>query len=193
MERYLKFYAFFAACVMITSCNSGADDTVKKADSANQAIQDSNLRNNNIVIDEESAAFLVRIANSGMAETQMAAIARQNAVYPAVRDLAEMIYHDHSSLNAEIKTIAWQKQIVLPAEISMDKQDAINELKNKKGKNLDREFVNTMVNNHQAGVKMFEDAQLNTKDLDIRSFAGKTVPTLKMHLDSALAVQKKFW
>ena len=35
-----------------------------------------------------------------------------------------------------------------------------------------------------------EDAKKNTKDADVKAWVDKTLPTLKMHLDSAKAIQK---
>ena len=44
---------------------------------------------------------------------------------------------------------------------------------------------------HKKAVKLFEDASLNCKDADLKAFATKTLPTLKMHLDSIQAIHDK--
>jgi putative membrane protein len=179
---------------LLTACNNNSKDTVEKADSTNQARQDSGLDNNATnMIDEGSSAFLVKIANSGMAEVRMTEIAQQKATLPAVRDFAAMLHRDHSAVNEQVKSLASQKNVALPDSISDDKQKDIDRLDSKKGKNLDKEFIDMMVKNHEAGVDLFDKAQLDTKDPDVRALAGKTLPTLKMHLDSARALQKKYW
>jgi putative membrane protein len=44
-----------------------------------------------------------------------------------------------------------------------------------------------MIDDHKKDIKEFEDASQNCKDADLKAFAVKTLPTLKMHLD---AIQK---
>ena len=47
-----------------------------------------------------------------------------------------------------------------------------------------------MVDGHQSAVNDFERASKNTKDADVKAWVDKTLPTLKMHLDSARAIKK---
>ena len=174
------------------SCNNAGKDSVEKADSANTANLDTGLNQNSIVIDEESSSFLVRVANSGMAEVEMTSLAQQKATYPSVKDFAGMLHTDHLALNDQVKNLAGQKNIVLPAMVTDEKQKEINNLQNKKGKDFDRFFIKTMIDNHQASIEMFMKAMENAKDADVKSFADKTLPALRMHLDSAKAIQKKY-
>lgn len=183
----------FLAILSFIACNNKAKDSVETADSTNQAIQDSTLNTTGVVLDEKSAAFLVKVANGGMAETEMASIASQKAVYPAVKEFAAMLFHDHSAVNDTVKSLAARKNVSLPQVVSDEKQNEIDVLKRMKGKNLDKAFIELMITNHVAGVSMFDDAQLDTKDIDVRAFAGKTLPVLKAHLDSARAIKKMYW
>ncbi|TMI66277.1 MAG: DUF4142 domain-containing protein [Bacteroidetes bacterium] len=179
--------------MLFISCNNTATDSVEKADSANAANVDTAMNRNNVVIDEESSSFLVRVANSGIAEVEMTSLAQQKAIYQSVKDLAGMLNKDHSAVNEQVRNLAGQKNIVLPATVSDEKQKEIDNLKNKTGKDFDRAFIKTMVDNHQAGIDMFQKAMENAKDADVKSFADKTLPALRMHLDSAKAIQKRYW
>ena len=58
------------------------------------------------------------------------------------------------------------------------------------GKNFDKDFMNMMVKDHKATIDDFEKASKNTKDPDVKAWVDKTLPTLRMHLDSAKAIQK---
>ncbi len=183
--------------VMITAsviaCNNNSKTTVEKADSTNKANVDTALNNNAVVIDENSSSFIVRVANSGMAETAITSAAQGKAVYEDVKSFAGMLYHDHSALNQQVKDIAARKNIVLPAAMTEDKQKEVYGLLKNTGKNYDKEFIKAMIKNHEAGIDMFQKAVLDAKDADIRAFADKTIPTLRAHLDSAKALQKKYW
>jgi putative membrane protein len=50
-----------------------------------------------------------------------------------------------------------------------------------------------MINSHRDGIDLFEDVTKNNNDVDIRNFADKTLPALRTHLDSARAIQKRYW
>jgi len=47
-----------------------------------------------------------------------------------------------------------------------------------------------MVDDHKKDVKAFEDAAKNCKDSDLKAFANKTLPTLKMHLQVIEKIKK---
>jgi len=178
---------------LLMACNSGGKNSVEKADSTNQANLDTALNRNAVVIDEKSSEFLVRVANSGMAEAAITGAAQDNAVYADVKSLAAMLYHDHSALNEQVKALAGQKNVVLPAVMSEEKQKEVDALQKNTGKNFDREFISAMIKNHEAGIELCSNAMLDTKDPEVRSFADKTLPTLRAHLDSAKTIQKRHW
>jgi putative membrane protein len=188
-----KNILIFLAIAPFISCSNKGKDSVEIADSTNKEIQDSTLNTTGVVVDEKSTAFLVKVANSGIAETEMATMANQKAVYPSVREFAAMLFHDHSAVNETVKNMAAQKNVSLPTNISEDKQKDIDNLKKMTGKNLDKAFIELMIKNHEAEITLFDNAQLDTKDTDVRAFAGKTLPVLKAHLDSARTLKKMYW
>jgi putative membrane protein len=184
-----------ASYFILIACNNTADDSVEKADSINAANTDTSATGNRnaVVTDEKSSAFLVRAANSGMAEVQLAKIAQQKATLDAVKSFAAMLEKDHSSVNEQVKNLAAQRNVTLPATISDDKQKMISDCEKKTGKDFDKEYLSVMVKSHNDGIDLFEDVRANATDIDVKNFADKTLPALRMHLDSAKAVQKRYW
>ena len=193
MSFMKKMIVLSLPIMLIISCNNTSTDSVEKADSANAANVDTAMNRNTTVIDEESSSFLVRVANSGIAEVEMTSLAQQKATIQSVKDLAGMLHTDHTAVNEQVRNLAGQKNIVLPATVSDEKQKEIDNLKKATGKDFDRIFIKTMVDNHQKSIDMFQKAMENAKDADVKSFADKTLPALRMHLDSAKAIQKKYW
>ncbi|MEO7984538.1 MAG: DUF4142 domain-containing protein [Bacteroidota bacterium] len=179
--------------VFFFSCTNAGKDGVEKADSTNAANLDTALNQHKVVIDDGSSSFLVRVANTGMAETQMASWEEQKGATAAVQDFATMFYKAHSAINDTVRIIAANKTIILPAALSEDKQNEVNALEKLEGKDLDREFIRVMIKNHQANIDMFEKAMLDAKDPDIRSFADKKLPALKAHLEMAKNLQRKYF
>jgi putative membrane protein len=78
----------------------------------------------------------------------------------------------------------------LPDSVGADHRKKIDNLEKKSGKDFDKAYIDAMVDGHQSTVNDFEKASNNTKDPDIKAWVDKTLPTLRMHLDSAKAIQK---
>ena len=165
-----------------TSSNTTTDATVSTATSTT-----------GVVTDEKSTTFLSKATNSGMAEVQLAKLAQQKATIEAVKNFAGMLERDHTSVNEQVKTLATQRNVSLPAAPSDDKQKMYADMEKMTGKAFDKEYISMMLKSHQDGIDLFEDTKNNATDIDVKNFADKTLPALKMHLDSAKAIQKRYW
>jgi putative membrane protein len=100
-----------------------------------------------------------------------------------------MMVTDHSKAGDELAAIAKTKNIPLPTGPDADQQKMAADLGAKSGKDFDKAYVDGMVDGHEKAVKLFTDASQNCKDADLKAFATKTLPTLKMHLDSIKAIK----
>jgi len=187
----LGFVFILSAC---NNTNETTENSTNSSASSNTATDaNTNTSNNSVVTDEKSKEFLTKVANSGMAEVQMAKDAQQKATIDAVKSFAAMLERDHTAVGDQVKSYASQRNVSLPTSPSDDKQKMINDMNKMSGKAFDKDFIDMMVKNHNDGIKLFEDTKANASDVDIKNFADKTLPTLKMHLDSAKAIQKRYW
>jgi putative membrane protein len=186
-----KIFLIVIALSVIIACNNeGKDkDSVEKADSANKAQTDTAISENKMVVDEESSSFLVKAADGGMAEVQLGELGKQKAMSQRVKNFSDMMMRDHTVANDKVKSLAGQKNVTLPTSVSDENQKKMDRLNKKTGKDFDRDYMDVMVKDHETTINMFESAMKNTKDPDVNSFADKTLPTLRMHLDSAKAVR----
>ena len=192
------FVFLFVFVFILLACNNTNETTENStnASTSSNTATDANTTSpatNNVVTDEKSKEFLIKVANGGMAEVQMAKDAQQKATIDAVKSFAAMLERDHTAVGDQIKTFASQRNVSLPTSPSDDKQKMINDMNKMTGKAFDKDFIDMMVKNHNDGIKLFEDTKANASDVDIKNFADKTLPTLKMHLDSAKAIQKRYW
>jgi len=193
------FVFLFVFVFILLACNNTNEttesntDTSTSSNTATDANTSTTTSTNSVVTDEKSKEFLTKVANSGMAEVQMAKDAQQKATIDAVKSFAAMLERDHTAVNDQVKTFAGQRNVSLPASPSDDKQKMIDDMNKMTGKSFDKDFISMMVKNHTDGIKLFEDTKANASDVDIKNFADKTLPTLKMHLDSAKAIQKRYW
>jgi putative membrane protein len=175
-----------ATCLM-QAC-SGPKDSKASADSANTAKSDTAKKDSSTTaVDKDDAKFAVAAANGGMAEVELGQLAQQKATNAKVKDFGAMMVTDHTKVNNEMKALAKSKGITLPVAIDTDEQKVKDNLSAKTGTDFDKAYVSNMIDDHKKDIKEFEDASKNCKDADLKAFAIKTLPTLKMHLD---AIQK---
>ena len=189
---FLFAFAFiFSACNDATETTESTDTSTTSSNTATDA--NTSTSNTGVVTDEKSKEFLTKAANSGMAEVQLAKMAQQKATIDAVKSFAAMLERDHTAVGDQVKSFANQRNVTLPSAPSDDKQKMVNDMDKMSGKAFDKEFISMMVKGHNDGISLFEDTKANASDVDIKNFADKTLPTLRMHLDSAKAIQKRYW
>jgi len=183
-------------CFMLLACNDGSDTTesTTNTSTSTNTVPDANVTTTNTVVtDEKSSEFLKKVTNAGMAEIQLAKLAQQKGTIDAVKNFAAMLERDHTAVNQQVKNFADQRNVALPAAISDDKQKMYTDMEKMTGKAFDKDYISMMVKAHNDGISLFEDTRSNASDIDVKNFADKTLPTLKMHLDSAKAIQKRYW
>lgn len=187
MKKISLLLVTIAAAGLLQACHSNKDSKAS-ADSANTAKADTAKKDSTAsAVDKDDAKFAVAAANGGMAEVELGTLAQQKAANQKVKDFGGMMVSDHSKANDEMKALAKSKGITLPDSIDSKEQKVKNDLSAKTGADFDKAYVNNMIDDHKEDIKEFEDAAKNLKDPDLKAFAVKTLPTLKMHLD---AIQK---
>jgi len=125
-----------------------------------------------------------------MMEVQLGKLAQEKAQSKSVKDFGTMMVEDHTKANDELKTLAAQKNITLPATLSDKNQKHVDDLNSKTGKDFDKAYMDLMVDDHKEDVDKFKDASQNVPDSTIKGFAAKTLPVLQKHLDAAQAIHK---
>jgi putative membrane protein len=182
--------------IAIIACNNTEKDSVAKADSANEAKSDSMNHYNDTVsgngalgVNESTSKFLVDVADVNLTEIQLGRIAQDKASSQRVKDFAAMMVRDHSKASDDLKTLASQKNVSLPTNISEDHQKKMDDLNKKSGRDFDKAYMDVMEDGHEATVKDFEKNTDNS-DADVRAFVNKMLPTLRMHRDSANVIKK---
>lgn len=187
MKKINLLFVTIAAAGLLQACHSNKDSKAS-ADSANTAKADTAKKDSTAsAVDKDDAKFAVAAANGGMAEVELGTLAQQKAANQKVKDFGGMMVSDHSKANDEMKALAKSKGITLPDSIDSKEQKVKNDLSAKTGADFDKAYVSNMIDDHKEDIKEFEDASKNLKDPDLKAFAVKTLPTLKMHLD---AIQK---
>jgi putative membrane protein len=191
----------FAACdsgqKSNNDANSEAMETAKDANEATEDAMEDNHTNAGTTADnadasmdedsfEDAADFAMKAADAGMFEVEAGKLAAQKASAANVKSFAERMVKDHTKANNELKALAAKKKITLPAMVSKKHQDKLDKLAKLSGTDFDEEYMEIMDKDHEKDVKLFEKAsESNDIDAEVKAFAAKTLPTLRMHAEMA--------
>ena len=136
-------------------------------------------------------AFMNDAAPGGMAEVELGKMAASKAQNAEVKAFGQKMVDDHSKANDELKQIAAQKKVMLPPDVLPAHKQLMEKLSKLSGAEFDKEYVAAMVEAHEKDVAAFENVSKTAADADVKAFATKTLPTLKMHLEMIKAMAGK--
>jgi putative membrane protein len=130
--------------------------------------------------------FIAEAMKGGKMEVEMGNLAKDKAQSKRVKAFGEMMVRDHTKANGELQSILKGKNY---SSQKMDKQENhMASLKTQTGKDFDRAYMKMMVKDHDKDIDLFAKESNSGKDSQLKDFARKTLPVLKMHLDSAKAI-----
>jgi putative membrane protein len=141
-------------------------------------------------LNSADSAFVMKAAVGGMLEVQSGTTAQQNGMNERVKGFGTMLVNDHTKANSELMAIASSRGITPPADLPADKKKHLTDMAKMKGKSFDNHFITMMNADHKKDVELFEKQANSGTDPELKAFAAKTLPVLKMHLDSAQALSK---
>ena len=133
----------------------------------------------------DSTSFAMVAASSDMFEVLSSTEAQSRAVNPEVKKFAHHMLTDHTKTTSELKTIAASKNITLPTSPLPMHQRMIQKVHNADAKEFDESYMEAQVMAHKQAVALYETASNNVTDPELKAFAAKTLPALRMHLEMA--------
>jgi putative membrane protein len=179
------FQSIALVCIVLgaASCESKSNKEEAK-EIHNEAIIDENKK-------EKDAAFLSKAAEINIEEIALGQLAMEKGTMKAVSELGKMMDVDHTKCLKGLSELAKEKNIVIPAGLTPDAEEAYKKLEHKNGIHFDEEYCDMMVKGHENAITMFDKAATECSDPDIRDWATKTLPSLKAHLHHAMMCKAK--
>lgn len=137
--------------------------------------------------------FAMKAATGGMMEVKLGRLAMEQAQNEDVRRFAKRMVDDHSRANEKLRDLLRDRQpaVSLPRDMTQEHREVWDKLKGLRGEEFDRAYMKQMVKDHEEDLPMFEREAKNGQDDTLRSFASKTLPTLREHLEMARDIAKK--
>jgi putative membrane protein len=178
----------------LQACNdSGGGDKGAVSDtSSSNPVYDSTNNSNaltaEIKLEDDGRMFIDKAASGGMMEVEAGKLAQANGKSQRVKSFGAMMVRDHSRANEELKTLANQMNVTVGPTLMPEHQQHLDMIKKMKGTAFDKHYMKMMAEDHVKDVQLFEETAKEEKEAELQKFAAKTLPVLKMHLDSAKAI-----
>jgi len=193
MKKLIYLCCIGLATFAYQSCNHNQKDAKDTADSLNKTKDTTTnaAKTGGIAVDNDDAKFATDAANGGMAEVALGKLALTKTSSESIKKFAQMMVDDHGKANDELKEIAKKKNITLPDSVDTDHKQKMAALEKKNGHDFDKDYVDAMIDGHKKTLDLMNKEAKDGKDADLKAFAEKTAPTVKMHLDAINRIHDK--
>lgn len=170
--------------ITMTSCKKDAAET-----DTEEVAEDQNDTKFDDTAKENDAEFLVAAAEINMDEIALGKLAQTKGTAQSVKDLGKMMEMEHITALEELKGLAATKNVSLPEGPTEDGQETLKKFQEKKAPDFDKDYASKMVDGHKDAISKFEKASTDAADADVRAWATKMLPALKMHLQHSEEVK----
>jgi putative membrane protein len=136
--------------------------------------------------------FVTEAGISDMFEIQSSKLAVQRASDQATKGFANQMITDHGKTSSELKSMVEKGTVKanLPTGLDSSHQSMLDKLKGLNGSDFTKQYHDDQVSGHKDAVDLFKRYAKGGRNEALKSWAGKTLPTLEHHLDMANNLDK---
>ena len=147
--------------------------------------------NSALGISPSTPDFVKQVAISDLFEIESNKLGQEKG-NAAEKEFASHMVRDHTKTSAELKELVSSGKVKaeLPAALDSAHESKLDKLKSKSGKDFSSDFASMQEDAHEDAVSLFERYAKGGDNPELKSWAGKTLPALKHHLDMAKALNK---
>lgn len=169
--RSLIGWVGLMVCVMGTGC------ATKKVD-----------KNSPLMATEQK--FMVLAAQDSASEVTAGQLAAERATNPQVKQFAQRMVRDHTSMNEEIAQLGKTKGLKLPTRPDEQHMQETSMLGQMQGAEFDKAYMSAQVADHAKTVSKFEDIAQSASDPEVKAFAQRHSGMMRQHLDEARRINQ---
>ena len=160
--------------------------------------------------------FVNDMLSDGMAEVELARLAKDRAANAEVKQFAQMMSDDHTKAGEQLKQVASTYSIPQDAKIDEKHKDLMDKLMKVRGPDFDKEYMNAMVEGHEDAVRTLRSRVDENRSLGdrltgknpenpatvkpepagdrvtmaINQWAAEALPVVERHLDRAKQIKE---
>ena len=129
--------------------------------------------------------FATQANEANRAEIELGTLAAAQAGDSSVKVFGQMMVDDHSGALNELKALADNKNFPLSTDLTAEHQQLKTRLMGLSGFSFDTAYVNSQVVAHTQAEALFESQSNSGDDAALKSYAGKYLPHIRLHLQKS--------
>jgi putative membrane protein len=147
--------------------------------------------NSALGISPTTTDFVKEVAISDMFEIASNKLGQEKG-NAAEKSFASQMVTDHTKTSTELKELVSSGKVKaeLPTALDSSHQSKLDKLKGESGKDFSSDFDSMQVSAHKDAVSLFERYAKGGDNPELKNWAGRTLPTLKHHLEMAQNLNK---
>lgn len=126
--------------------------------------------------------LLVKVRLAGLWEAPTGQQAAQRASSPSVRELGDFLAVEHTALDAEVRKVADQVGVLVPASATRQQQAWMAEISAATGSDYDRILVQRLREAHGIVLPVIAEVRASTRNDLVRQFANLTDQYVSRHM-----------
>jgi putative membrane protein len=191
MRLNMRFFTAGALAAGILLAVAGCQQSNRNVQAARETSSGAGNTTNKAVLSDSDRDFLKKAEDGNIKERNIARVVVDKSENKDVKDYAQMLVDDHTKDLRRVVDLMNQKGMSQPKNLPEVKHEALGKLDRLSGGAFDREFLNTMVEDHKKDITDFQKEVNAAQDEDVKYYAMHTLPVLQEHLQKAQELQQK--
>jgi len=134
--------------------------------------------------------FVRNAMQGGMAEVQLGQLTLQKSNNDQVKQFAQRMIDDHTKLNDQMKPVAQQLGVPVPAQVSKKDKATMAKLQGLSGTAYDQAYIQDMVKDHKKDLSDFQMEASSGQDQTVKDAANQGSQVISQHLQMIQQIAK---
>lgn len=178
MRRIRCVLAAVSVCILL-SCNQNSTEK-------NSAVVKQQPL---MVVEKVDADFIATVNDIVNAEIAAGKLAMAKGSDKRIKNFGRIMVKDYTKALTKLNKLAATKRIRLPQKPTLETVNKLAALNSMTGKDFDRAYIDYITADHKNAILIFENAQKNCFDKDIKAIARKGILVFKRHLEAIFAIR----
>ncbi len=135
-------------------------------------------------VSSQDRSWFIAAHQSNLAEISGGNLAAEKGHTDAVRKAGRMLTQDHAELDSQLRPVAQELGVNLPAKPNAAQQQQAKELKSLSGTRFDQTWTHDQADGHVKAIELTEREIQNGSVAQVKQLAQSTLPVLKKHLNT---------
>ena len=136
-------------------------------------------------------AFIREATSGNLLEVRLGQLAGSRAADSAVREFASRMVADHGSMQKQWIDLGKSTAVPVDIRLSPAQEREVTRLENLSGAGFDREYMATMIRDHEQDGSTFQRMEPSLRSSDVRRLAASGLATIQEHLAMARQVASR--